>query len=64
MKHCCNNCLYRQKIKSYDPEAAKVDMATHCKCNHDGSIHRKNKEQRGCKILRTRRTYKNEKETV
>nr|DAU94528.1 MAG TPA: hypothetical protein [Caudoviricetes sp.] len=54
MKHCCNNCLYRQKIKSYDPEAAKVDMATHCKCSHDGSIHRKNKEQRGCKNFKNK----------
>lgn len=49
MKKCCKNCLYRQRIKSYDPEAAKVDPATHSKCGMDGSVHRTNKEQRGCK---------------
>ncbi len=49
MKKCCKNCLYRHRIKSYDLDAAKADPATHSKCGMDGSIHRTNKEQRGCK---------------
>lgn len=52
MRKCCKNCIYRQKIKSYDPEA--VRMATHCKCRWDGMIHRINKEQRGCKNFKNK----------
>ena len=57
MKKCCKNCLYRQRIKSYDPEAAKVDPATHSRCGMDGTIHRTNKEQRGDKNFKAKEEF-------
>lgn len=46
MRKSCSNCLNHARLKSYENEGK--DPNTHCRCSKDGSIHRKNKEQRHC----------------
>lgn len=50
MKKCCKNCIYCQEITFTDRMKRHIpDDYRLVKCWHDGTVHRKNKEQRGCR---------------
>lgn len=54
MKRCCAYCFWQQKLKSYEPDVAGRDLTLHSRCERDKTIHRTNKEQRGCKYFRAK----------